>query len=150
MIFCDRPDLERCRGIHPNLDRAINWLLACDPTALPRGETVVDGERVFVNRFDYQTADMAEEPFETHLRYADIHLLLGGEERVAVAALGAHQTAGTDKPRDWIGSRGPAECICTMTTKKALVVFPGEAHRARQAVSHPCAVQKLVCKVKMD
>ena len=150
MIFCDRIELERCRGIHPNLARAINWLLAHDLAALPMGETVVDGEHVFVNRFDYQTSDVADEPFETHRRYADIHLLLGGEECVAVAGLAAHQVIGTDEAQDWVGSRGPAECLCTMTPEKALVVFPGEAHRSKQAHELPHTVQKLVCKVRME
>ena len=150
MIYCAKQALERYRGLHPNLDRAIDELAIRNLAQLPMGQTAVDEDRVFFNRFDYITGDCAQALFETHLRYADIHLLLSGEEEIAVAHAQAHMEAERDETRDYIGTRGERECNCVMQPHKALIVFPGEAHRSGQMRGEPCAVQKVVCKVLMD
>ena len=150
MIFCAKRALACYHGLHPNLDRAIDELANCDLAQLPMGITELDGERVFFNRFDYVTDDSENALFETHLRYADIHLLLSGEEEIAVAHAQAHTEEERDETRDYIGTRGERECNCVMQPHKALIVFPGEAHRSGQMRGEPCAVQKVVCKVLMD
>ena len=149
MIYCAKRALARYRGLHPNLDRAIDRLANFDLAQLPMGKTEVDGERVFFNRFDYVTDDSENTLFETHLRYADIHLLLGGEEVIAVAGAQAHTEVDRDEARDYIGTRGECDCSCVMKPDKALIVFPGEAHRSGQMCGKPCAVRKVVCKVLM-
>ena len=150
MIYCARRARARYRGLHPNLDRAIDDLAQRDLAALPMGKTTVCGENVFYNRFDYETGDRDQTLFETHLRFADIHLLLAGEEEIAAAGAEAHAEAERDEAQDYVGTRGEAECVCAMTPGKALIVFPGEAHRAGHNHSEPCAVRKVVCKVRME
>ena len=149
MIYCDRQALSHFRGLHPDLDVAITYLETCDVATLPSGKTVVDGETVYINRFNYQTMDMQEEPFETHVNYVDIHLVMSGEEKIDIAALDAQTIIKRDEASDYIGSCGLTECTCCVTTHKALIVFPGEAHRPKQVLNTPCTVEKLVCKVQM-
>jgi len=148
MIYCARQTLARYRGLHPNLDRALDALNTCDLTQLSMGQTAVDGDRVYFNRFDYETGDCAQALFETHVQYADIHLLLGGEETMTVA--GAQAEVERDETRDYIGTKGDGDCNCVMRPDKALIVFPGEAHRSGQMRGEPCSVRKVVCKVLME
>ena len=65
-MICDTlQHLGRYRGLHPNLDTAIDYLLTHDLAALPLGRTEVDGEKVFINVMD---ADL--QPQEgSHLEY---------------------------------------------------------------------------------
>ena len=63
MIYCARRALARYRGLHPNLDRAIDDLAHRDLAALPMGKTTVCGENVFYNRFDYETGDREQTLF---------------------------------------------------------------------------------------
>ena len=52
-MICDTlQHLGRYRGLHPNLDTAIDYLLTHDLTALPLGRTEVDGDKVFINLMD--------------------------------------------------------------------------------------------------
>ena len=49
-MICDTlQHLVRYRGLHPNLDTAIDYLLTHDLAALPLGRTEVDGDKVFIN-----------------------------------------------------------------------------------------------------
>ena len=52
-MICDTlQHLGRYRGLHPNLDTAIDYLLTHDLAALPLGRTEVDGDKVFINLMD--------------------------------------------------------------------------------------------------
>ena len=49
-MICDTlQHLGRYRGLHPNLDTAIDYLLTHDLAALQLGRTEVDGDKVFIN-----------------------------------------------------------------------------------------------------
>ena len=45
------------KGLHPNLDTAIDWLNSHTLDALENGKTLIDGDKVFVNVMD---ADLRE------------------------------------------------------------------------------------------
>lgn len=85
MIYTDFSDLFRYFGISENLDTALSFLQKCDLKTLVHGRNEVDGEKVYINRFDYETLPFAETFFEAHEEYADIHLLLSGEENIGVS-----------------------------------------------------------------
>lgn len=150
MIYCSRNALQQYRGLHPNLDRALDALQTMALEALPDGKTTVDGDRVCISRSHYETGERAETLFETHLHYADIHLLLMGAESIAVAEVTEQAEVKRDEANDYVGTRGDSQCICHLKPGMALVVFPGEAHRPGQAYGESCIVHKLVIKVLMD
>ena len=52
-MICDTlQHLGRYRGLHPNLDTAIDYLITHDLAALQLGRTEVDGDKVFINLLD--------------------------------------------------------------------------------------------------
>ena len=53
MIYTDMEHLDRYRGICPQLDTAIGYLMENGLEFLVPGRNEVDGEDVFVNRFHY-------------------------------------------------------------------------------------------------
>ena len=89
MITDTLAHLARYRGLHKNLDTAIDWLAAHDVTALPNGRTVIDGDAVFVNVMDAELRDAEDAAFEYHRRYADLQIDLTGAERWDWAAQGS-------------------------------------------------------------
>ena len=64
MIYTDFSDLFRYFGISENLDTALSFLQKCDLKTLVHGRNEVDGEKVYINRFDYETLPFAETFFE--------------------------------------------------------------------------------------
>ena len=83
MIFCKKKDLSRYLGLGKHLDTAIRYLINHDLSELKMGKNVIDGDAVFINRFEYDT--VSSPITEGHLRYMDIHLVLDGEETVSTA-----------------------------------------------------------------
>ena len=83
-MICDAlENLNRYRGLHKNLETAIDYLTAYhvshDLSDLPLGRTEVDGENVFINVMEAGlNPDSAR--LEYHKKYADLQIdLTGGE-----------------------------------------------------------------------
>ncbi len=60
--------------------RAIAWLKKNDFESLPIGKTVIDGENIFICTAEYTTKPGEEAILEAHRKYADIQLVVSGEE----------------------------------------------------------------------
>ena len=146
MIFCKKKDLGRYLGICDNLDTAIRFLQENDLTKLAMGKNVIDGDAVYVNRFDYDTAP---NPItEAHIRYIDIHIVLEGEEVVGVADVSVLQKVERKEEEDYIGYSGHFQSFNTLRPGDILIVFPEDAHSPkRMSQEVPVHVKKAVMKV---
>ena len=56
MIFDKIANAGLYKGMHPNMDKAIDFMMTADLHALPLGRTVIDGDRVFINKMEATTA----------------------------------------------------------------------------------------------
>lgn len=146
MIFCKQKDLSRYLGLSHHLDTAIHFLLETDLQILQMGKNVVDGDAVYVNRFDYDT--VPDPITEGHLRYIDIHVVLEGEEIVAVADTSVLTETERKEDEDYIGFSGKFQCLNTMRPGDVLICFPEDAHSPKRFIGNaPCHVKKAVVKV---
>ena len=85
-MIVDSFDYIACyKGLHPNLDKAIDWLNSHTLDALENGKTIIDGENVFVNVMDADLRDADGAAFEYHRRYADLQIDLTGSEHLGWA-----------------------------------------------------------------
>jgi YhcH/YjgK/YiaL family protein len=85
MILDVKKNAPLYKGIHGNLDKAINYMLSADLNALPVGKHLIEGEDVFVLIQEYETKSMDSSLFEAHQKYMDIQLILSGEEWIGYA-----------------------------------------------------------------
>ncbi len=148
MIYANLSELPNYYGISEHLDTAIRFLETCDLSRLAYGRNDVDGENVYINRFDYETIPESEAFFEAHEQYADIHLLLSGEEKIGIAEPQVLTEFERDAAADYIGYRGQAESCNHMTPNKFLIAFPLEAHLVKVQFADSVKVEKAVVKVK--
>ena len=146
MIFCKKKDLVQYLGMSAEMDQAIRAIGECDLAKLAMGRNELGGE-VFGNRFDYETQPEANMLYETHVTYADIHLLLSGEEFFVSADLAQHEKVEEKPDKDYIGSQGPWEACVKLTPEDVCIVLPGEAHKAKCMIGQPVKVEKFVVKV---
>lgn len=150
MIYTDMEKLNRYLGMEKNLDTAFHYLMEKGTADLTPGANEVDGERVFINRFSYMTVPEAQAAFEAHMKYADIHLVLEGEEYIGVTPLKNLDILDTDEENDNINCNGHVENKIYMRPGKILIVFPEDAHKVKIASDSPVKVEKAVVKVKVD
>lgn len=146
MIYCRKKDLSKYIGMNEALDEAIRAILDCDLHSLSMGRNELTA-RIFGNRFDYVTQPEADMLYETHVTNVDIHLLLSGEEFIVCADQSAVTVVEEKLDKDYIGSRGQWESCVKMTPEDVLIVFPGEAHKAKCMIDSAVQVEKFVVKV---
>ena len=124
-MIVDSFDYIACyKGLHPNLDKAIDWLNSHTLDALENGKTIIDGENVFVNVMDADLRDAEGAAFEYHRRYADLQIDLTGQ--VAAEALGHIQFSGTGGATDYAygayHSRGGRAMLCQIILDPGSIV----------------------------
>ena len=148
-MICDTLEhLGRYKGLHPNLDTALDYLLQHDLSALPLGRTDVDGENVFINVMDAQLhPDEGSHP-EYHRLYADLQLdLTGGEGWGYATRPGAEVKPFTGD----IGFRDSPDIVTgTMGEGRFVLFFPLELHKPGVVRPDCTAVRKAVVKIRME
>lgn len=99
MIFDDLKNVTRYKGLHPNLDKAIDYLYEHRKDSFDLRRYEVDGDKVFLlvqeNILNQETNDQ----FEYHKKYADFHLLVAGHEYSVYGSQMVDEAVGLLQPR---------------------------------------------------
>lgn len=145
MICAKLSDAQSYKGIHPRLDRALELLTEEFLQTVGTERQSLEGDALYVTRFDVQTSTDEGRLFEYHRRYLDIFTVTKGWERVDIAAPEAVSV--TDHSGDYWGGTGKAEQHVILTPGSFLVLFPGDAHRPGMAAAEPENISRIVFKV---
>ena len=149
MIYTKRKNIHRYLGQSSALDTAIHYLLSADLKALAKGRNEVDGDAVFINRFDYQTMSAEDAIWEGHIQYADMHILLSGHEKIGVSNAASLKQTVCNSEEDFVGFDGPVETWFTMTPEDVLIVYPEDIHKVKVVDSESTLVEKACFKIKV-
>ena len=149
MIYTKRENLHRYLGISDAMDTAIRHIQTADLTQLAKGRNGVDGDQVFINRFDYQTMPQEQAIWEGHIQYADIHVLLSGQEKIGVTNIEALKETVRKAEEDFVGFEGEVQSWFPMTTEDILIVFPEDVHMVKVVNGESTLVEKACYKVKV-
>lgn len=141
--------MEKYRGIHKNLDRAISFLKECDLSKLPDGKTVVDGKHIFVNVMEADLREAEGAAYEYHKCYADIQINIDGSESWEYTLEGSPEGS-FDEASDFGLKNGDATCRGTLGEDRFVLFFPEELHKP-SCINGSCRhVRKAVVKVEMS
>ena len=151
MIYAKNADALAYRGIHPNLDLALEHITPEFLAALRDNQRVeLKGDLVYCTRFTYETIPQEESFFEAHRRYLDIHIMVEGEERVVMNRPEDLKLTDAQEGNDFYAYQGESWHSTVLKPGEFLVVFPGDAHRIKVQVDGPKTVSKAVFKVCID
>lgn len=149
MIVTQLQDVGHYRGLHPYLDQAIDFLLTQDMSSLGSGQYLINEDKVFCFVQENQLNQELDERFEYHERYADIHLLLAGQELVRYGQIVEEVVQDYDETNDI----GFVRCHLTTPihlTEGSLAIFlPNEPHQPNLYDQVGESVRKCVVKVLM-
>ena len=85
MIYAKNADALDYRGIHPNLDLALEHITEEFFSSLGAERADLKEGEVWCTKFTYETIPDEESFFEAHEKFLDIHIMLSGSERVEIA-----------------------------------------------------------------
>ena len=149
MIYAKNSDALTYRGIHPNLDMALERITKEFLSSVGEERVEIKGSDVYATRFTYETIPEEESFFEAHRNYLDIHLMLEGSERVEIAPPETLTEFDRVEANDFYAYRGEGQYRLVLSPGDFLVVFPNDAHRIKMQVSGPETVSKAVFKVRI-
>lgn len=147
MIVTNLKRMERYLGLCPTLDSVIRFLGSADLDALKPGRNEVDGDRAVVNCYTYTTIPLEEAGWEGHERYADVHVVLSGQERMGVSDASHLRMTSRDEQADLLGFEGTVDTWVDLRAGDVLIVFPEDAHMVKVHVDGPSQVRKAVGKI---
>ena len=128
------------------MKKAWDWLSSHDPYALPLENVEIDGRNVyaFVQENRLERA-ISQASYEVHAKYADIQLILDGEESFGWSS--EKQIADIDPVKD--AGFGPAvtEQVLTLKGGQFVIFLPGEAHAPGLSDEPGRLCRKMVIKV---
>ena len=147
MIYAKLSEAGQYRGLHPRLDRALDLLTADFLASVGTARQCIEGDALYVTRFEVQTSPDESRPFEYHRQYLDIFTLAEGRERVDIAT--PDRLTLVEQHDDYWGCSGQAEQGILLTPGSFLVLFPGDAHRPGMAFDGPENIARIVFKIRM-
>lgn len=150
MIYTEIKNIGRYLGLGEAMDKAVSYLCHNPLDGLSAGHYEIDGKRVYMNVFDYETIPEEGAFFEAHEKYADIHMTITGVELMGVSDISRVSVKTFDKEADLLEVEGAVEHYIRLAPGKALVVLPEDAHKVKLADGAPSAVRKAVIKVCME
>ncbi|NBI90794.1 DUF386 domain-containing protein [Lachnospiraceae bacterium] len=150
MIYAEINNLKNYYGLGRYLDEAISYLDSHPLEGIETGHYEINGKYLYMNVFEYET--IAEEGafFEAHEKYADIHIIMDGEENIGVSDISRVTVKTSDKESDLIEVAGKVEHYMKLIPGKALIALPEDAHMVKLSPRQPSTVKKAVLKVYMD
>ena len=149
MIYAKHKDASAYRGIHPNLDLALERITPEFLASVGPERVEIKGGDVYATRFTYETVPAEESFFEAHRKYLDIHIMMEGSEGVEIAPPEVLSEFDRVEANDFYAYRGEEDYKLILSPGDFLVVFPSDAHRIKMQVDGPRTVSKVVFKVKI-
>ena len=149
MILAKNDTVQYYKGIHPNLDTALE--LISDDFFATLGTERVDiiPGKVWCTAFSYDTIPDEESFFEADEKFLDIHIMLSGSERVEIASPKNLEVFRSEAENDFWGYRGKGDYSLILSPGSFLVVFPDDAHKIKMQIGKSERVCKAVFKVKI-
>jgi len=119
---------------------------------LPDGKHEIDGKLIYASKFSYTT--VTESVFEAHQRYADLQILLNGQEQLSVTLdIPAREKVPYDAAGDaviYLPEKMPYSTI-VMRPGYFSLLFPRDIHMPGIAINNqPEPITKIVIKIAIE
>jgi YhcH/YjgK/YiaL family protein len=130
---------------------ALSFAVKFDPSK-PDGRYEIEAEKIYALVSSYETSPASHNRFEIHRKYADVQVVIEGEERLDVSLSSELKTMSEyDKEKDRVFLESPGDSASLVMRRGYFaVIYPNEAHRPNCDVHGKLHVRKIVVKVRMN
>jgi biofilm protein TabA len=150
MIADKIENIDTYRGIHENVDKAIEYLLKEDFVSLSPGKHQIHGDDLFIIISEYTTKPKSESQYEAHRKYIDIQILIKGEENIYWLPVdGLNVSKEYSEETDAALFEEASGSLICMERGYFALFFPKDAHMPGCSISRNIPVKKAVVKVRI-
>lgn len=135
-----------------NIQTAFTYLKSHDLLALPVGKTVIDGDKVILNRQSYLGKTEQDAKIEGHAHHLDLQIVLKGVEHfgyVNKERSGVKETTPYDPLKDRTNYEGALDGEIDLHEGDFALVYPEDLHKACVDVNGQ-TIEKAVFKIAID
>lgn len=138
-------------GLSEHFAKAFSYLQTHDLTKIDFGRYDIDGDDVYIMIQHCDLKPWDEGKWEAHRRYADIQIVIKGEERIGYRIEGTPIICDAyDTEKDVLFYEESAGDSAVLSAGDFLVLFPQDAHRPCIQATKTCnTVRKAVVKVRI-
>lgn len=140
-------------GLGERYQQAFEFILNNDLKNFENGIYEIDGKNIFVSIQDYQTKKAEDSKFEAHKKYADIQLILKGEEKLGFGDIEnylATEQYNDEKDIVFLEEKIKNNSNFAKANEGDFLIFmPSDAHMPCISIDKPAYVKKAVIKVKI-
>lgn len=132
-------------------NKAFAFLVQHNLTSLAPGRYELEEEAaLFASVSDYVTKNEKDALYEAHRKYADIQIVITGEEKIGVVPLAATTPVGSfNEEKDIIFLTAVHDHFRRAAPGRFFIFFPGDAHRPGVKTGENVMVRKIVIKVRL-
>lgn len=139
-------------GVHPLMNKAMEFIQDCMQDELPSGRYELEGEDLYALVMNYEARERENPRYESHEKYIDIQCITRGSEYQWCASRGeAEQTTEYDAAKDVAFHAFSAQGHrLHLTAGTFAVYFPQDVHLPGMPddLSHECT--RVVVKIKCE
>lgn len=153
MLFSSLSDYAQSVVPADRMAKVLEFLSRDDLADIECGRHDIDGDNVFANVMEFETVPASEKPFEAHRRYADVHFVISGVERLACAPVDELEALGEYNDGDDYGLyvNPKREAWVEMHEGDLVVTPPCDAHKPGCCTeAGPAKLKKVCVKVLVD
>ena len=103
---------------------------------------------VVVKAIPMMTKPIEECPFEAHKKYADIHFVAYGKEKIGYSDIEKLRITGYDEAKDAVSLEGSGDCV-TLLPGYFMITLPDDAHEPCICVGDPAPLGKMIAKIRL-
>lgn len=139
----------RAECLHKAFKALFDFVRTTDFNQLPFGKVEVDGDDVFVMNLEIDGVAAEAQPLEMHRKYIDVHILLGGGERIGWKPLNeiGHYTQEYREEGDCALSDDAPRFYVDLHPGEYCIVFPEDPHAPAIGAGR---IRKLIGKVRVS
>lgn len=129
------------------IKKCLTYAKKNDLSSFDCGHYEIDGDNVYLNIAEFETAPVETKGWEAHRKFLDIHLILRGAEQIDV------NFTLNMKPLDYLEANDFATFFGTLNgtvilkENDFLICYPTDAHRPGIAPENPEMIKKAVFKI---
>jgi len=154
MIFGDIVNWNIDKDIYcPAIKKAVEYLMITDFCKLENGRYDIDGDRLYALVSEPETMLKADRKPESHIRYADLHYMISGEEIIGFSVNSQNNEVVEDLTieKDTLLYRNMEnEMEVVLTPGKFAFFLPSDIHRPCCTRSKAQKIRKVVVKIDVS
>ena len=133
-----------------SLSKAISFAIGFDHSKSD-GRYEIEAEKIYALVSSYETSPASEKEFEVHRKYADVQVVIGGEEKIEISLSPELKSVSEySDTKDKVLVEPPEySASLVMSPGYFAVIYPNEAHRPNCNLREKTRVRKIVVKVQV-